>query len=265
MRGDRDGGLAPLAGRSFDACVDVNGYVPRVVRQSVELVDAPQYVFVSSVSAYGDLGGPVSEDDATAPDVDSEDVETHYGSLKASCERVVLARDGAVTVVRPGLVVGPHDPTGRFTYWPHRIARGGDVLAPGAPDDQVQLIDVRDLGEWIVGLCERRVEGVFNAVRTTTRGELLEACVRATGSHARLRWVPTETLAAVGVGEWIELPLWLASSAHAAVMAASNERALASGLTFRPLEETARATLELAEPVPGVGLAPEREAELLRL
>jgi len=232
-----------------------------VVRQSVELVDAPHYLFVSSISAYADMSGPVDEDSPTHGDVDDEDVSQYYGELKAMCERVVRERPSAI--VRPGLVVGPHDPTGRFTYWPHRIARGGDVLAPGSPDDAVQFIDVRDLGDWIVRLGEERTAGVFNAIRTMTRGELLNACVRATGSKARLVWVPSERLLAAGVGEWMELPVWIASPDGAGMMRTDNRRAVAAGLTFRPIEETVHATLAMAEPVEGVGLTPERERELL--
>ena len=225
------------------------------MRRSLEAVDAPYYLFVSSVSAYADLSGPVDEDART------HGPGEEYGQQKAEAERLVLARRG--TVVRPGLIVGPHDPTGRFTYWPHRIARGGEVLAPGSPDDPVQLIDVRDLADWLVRLCEQRRPGVFNAVASTTRGELLDACIRATGSDARLRWVPSERLAEAGVEEWMELPLWIADPAFAGMLRADNRRAVQAGLTFRPLEEVAHATLQQAATVAGVGLAPEREAELL--
>jgi 2'-hydroxyisoflavone reductase len=225
------------------------------VRRALEVVDAPYYLFVSSVSAYADLSRPVDE---TSP---THGAGEEYGQQKAEAERLVLARGG--TVVRPGLVVGPHDPTGRFTYWPHRVARGGRVLVPGEPGDPVQFVDVRDLAEWLVRLCEERVVGVYNAIRATTRGEVLDACVRVTGSDAELVWVPSERLAAAGVGEWMELPLWIAGPEYAGMLLADNRRAVAAGLTFRPLDETVRATLEQAETVEGVGLAPEREAELL--
>jgi 2'-hydroxyisoflavone reductase len=227
------------------------------VRRSLEAVDAPYYLFVSSVSAYADLSGPVDED---APTHEAGD---DYGQQKAEAERLVLARSG--TVVRPGLIVGPHDPTGRFTYWPHRIARGGDVLAPGEPNDPVQLVDVRDLAAWLVRLCEQRMPGVFNAVDSTTRGEVLDACIRATGSDARLHWVASDHLSEAGVGEWMELPLWIVDPAYAGMLRADNRRATAAGLTFRPLEDVVRATLEQADTVDGIGLAPEREAELLGL
>ena len=261
LRGDRDGGLEPLQGRSWDAVVDVAGYLPRIVRQSVEAIESPYYLFVSTRSVYADFSSSPTEDAATHGDVDSEEIMEHYGELKAMCERVAAERRGAI--VRPGLIVGPHDPTGRFTYWPHRIARGGDVLAPGPPDDPVTLIDVRDLGEWIVRLCESGTEGVFNAIDRTTWGELLEACVRGTDSDARLVWIPSEWLAEQGVGEWMELPLWVSSEEMQGLHRVENDRAVAAGLTFRPFEETARATLAEAETTDEAGLKPERERELL--
>ena len=261
LRGDRDGKLDALRGRSWDAVVDVAGFVPRVVRQSVELVDAPYYLFVSTRSVYADLRGSTDETAPLHGDVDSEDVSKHYGELKAMCERVVGERPSGI--VRPGLVVGPHDPTGRFTYWPHRIARGGDVLAPGAPGDPVTLIDARDIGAWMVRLCENKTQDVYNAIDVRTWGELLDACVRTTDSDARLVWVPSDWLLEQGVDEWMELPLWLASPEYAGMHRVRNERAVAAGLTFRPLEETARGTLEEARTTDDAGMKPARERELL--
>jgi len=239
----------------------VAGFLPRVVRQSVELVDAPYYLFVSTRSVYADLSASPDEDAEVLGDVESEEIMEHYGELKAMCERVAQERPGAI--VRPGLIVGPHDPTGRFTYWPHRIARGGDVLAPGPADEPVTLIDVRDLGEWIVRLCENETHGVFNAIDVTTWGELLDASVRAVGPDARLVWIPGEWLAEQEVGEWMELPLWVHSEEVRGMHHVGNERAVAAGLTFRPPEDTARATLAEAKTTEDAGLKPEREAELL--
>jgi 2'-hydroxyisoflavone reductase len=263
LHGDRDGNLDALRDRSWDAVIDVAGYLPRVVRQTVELVDAPYYLFVSTISVYADLSRPIDEDSPVRGDVDSEEIMEHYGELKAMCERVVQERPGAI--VRPGLIVGPHDQTGRFTYWPHRIARGGDVLAPGPPDEPVTLIDVRDLGEWMVRLCEAGTHGVFNAIERTTWRALLEACVREVRLDARLVWVPSDWLSGQGVGEWMELPVWTGpqSSEHAGLHRVANERAVAAGLTFRPLEETVQATLADAATTDDAGLKPEREAELL--
>jgi len=261
LRGDRDGNIEVLRGRGWDAVVDVAGYLPRVVRQTVELVDAPYYLFVSTRSVYADFAGPTDEDAPIRGDVESEEIMEHYGELKAMCERVVQERPGAI--VRPGLIVGPHDPTGRFSYWPHRISRGGDVLAPGPPEEPVTLIDVRDLGEWIVRLCESATHGVFNAVDVTTWGELLDACVRAVGPNARLVWVSSDWLAEQGVGEWMELPLWVSSAEMTGLHRVDNERAVSAGLRFRPLEDTARATLADAKTTDDAGLKPAREAELL--
>ena len=272
LRGDRDGDLPALEGKQWDAVVDVNGYLPRVVRASAELLERAvgHYVFVSSVSVYADLSEPgVHEDSelATVDDPASEDVQERYGALKALCEQEVERVFGArCAIVRPGLIVGPHDPTGRFTYWPHRIERGGDVLAPGDPDRRVQFIDVRDLGEWIVHVAEERLRGPFNATGPEPRPtmeELLETCREAAASDARLVWVDDAFLLEHGVGEWMELPLWVASPEHEGLMAADVARAIEADLTFRPLEDTVRATLAEAEPADGAGLAAEREAELL--
>jgi 2'-hydroxyisoflavone reductase len=252
LRGDRDGNLDALRGRDWDAVIDVAGYLPRVVRQSVELIDSPYYLFVSTRSVYSDLSGDTDENAPVHGDVDSEDISQHYGELKAMCERIAQERAGSI--VRPGLIVGPHDPTGRFTYWPHRIARGGDVLAPGEPSEPVTLIDVRDLGEWIVRLCEARTEGVFNAIDVRTWGELLDACVRATGSDARLVWIPSDWLAAHEVGEWMELPLWISSPDSLGMHRVGNDRAVEAGLTFRPLEETVSATLADAASTEDAGM-----------
>jgi 2'-hydroxyisoflavone reductase len=190
---------------------------------------------------------------------------SNYGALKALCEDA--AREVFVEralVVRPGLIVGPHDPTGRFTYWPHRLARGGEVLAPAPPEDPTQFVDVRDLGEWMVELCERRVSGTFNATNEgVSWGELLETCRSVAGTDAEVTWVPDEFLVEQEVGEWMELPLWIADPAMAAADRADVFRALAEGLRFRPLEDTVRATLELAETTEAAGLAGEKEAAIL--
>jgi 2'-hydroxyisoflavone reductase len=273
IRGDRTEDLGALAGREWDAVVDVSTFLPRVVRLSVEALRgrAERYVFVSSISAYADLSVPPVEGAAAAEldDPETEAVE-HYGGLKAACERVVEDAFGNLAlIVRPGLIVGPDDPTDRFTYWPRRIAEGGRVLAPGPPEAPVQFVDVRDLGAWIVDAAEQGLDGIYNATgQPTTFERLLSECRRVARSDAELVWVPGERLVAAGVGEWTELPLWIASPGFAGMQRADVSKAVAAGLRFRPLAETIRDTLtwDRARPTPraeGVGLAPERERELL--
>jgi 2'-hydroxyisoflavone reductase len=219
---------------------------------------------------YADFGQPVDEESDPAELGDAPSTElapdfSNYGALKALCETTVRETFGGRALnVRPGLIVGPHDPTGRFTYWPYRIARGGEVLAVAPPERPTQFVDVRDLGEWLVDLCEREVAGTFNATHPgVSWAELLEACREVTGSDARITYVAEEFLLENEVGEWMELPLWLAGPTMAYADRVNVERALAAGLRFRRLEDTIRATLEQAAVTDTVGLAPEREATLL--
>lgn len=267
--GDRKESLEPLAGREWDAVVDTCGYLPRDVRASAEsLASSAVYCFVSSISVYADFRAPRDEDSPVAALGDLRDDEVtneSYGALKALCEEAVRdVFEKRALNVRPGLIVGPHDPTGRFTYWPHRIARGGDVLAPAPPEAPTQVIDVRDLGEWIVSLCERRVGGTFNATHPGCAWhELLATCRAVTGADATITWVSPEFLVEQGVGPWIELPLWLVDPDAEYADRVDVSRAVDAGLVFRPLDDTVRATLEQAETVDGVGLVPEREAALV--
>jgi 2'-hydroxyisoflavone reductase len=268
--GDRDGGLEGLLGRQWDAVVDTSGYVPRIVGASANLLAAAvgHYVFVSSVSAYASFADVVDESSALAElsELGSEDVREHYGALKALCEREVeRAFPGRSTLVRAGLIVGAHDPTGRFTYWPHRIARGGDVLVPGPAWRQVQFVDVRDLAEWMLRAAEIGLDGPYNATGNSTMGAVVDAARRVSGAAARAVEVDDAFLTAHGVGEWMELPLWIDPSSEGwqHFMEVDASRASAAGLTFRPLDDTVAATLADAELVDGVGLAPERERELL--
>lgn len=266
LYGDRASDLSALEGRRWDVAVDTSTFLPRVVRLSAEALRnrVGLYLYVSSISAYADLSLPPVEGAAVATGVTDES-EEHYGALKAACERVVEQCYGdRALIVRPGLIVGPHDPTGRFTYWPHRVARGGRVLAPGRPDDPKQFIDVRDLAEWMLRRIGRNEGGLTNATGLPIPFDaILTTCRRVSGSDADLIWVPSERLLAEGLGEWTELPLWIASPEYAGMQQADVTRAIAAGLTLRPLAETIRATLDNAEPKEGVGLAVEREAELL--
>ena len=272
LRGDRTQDLDALRGREWDAVLDPSGYVPSVVRASAEALagSAGHYLFVSSVSVYASLAEPVNEDSPLAelgeePADRLTDDYSNYGALKVLCEQAVAEVFGErQTTVRPGLIVGAHDPTGRFTYWPHRVARGGRVVAPAPPEAQVQFIDAKDLGAWLVDLCERRAGGVYNATHPgRSWREVLETCREVSGSEATFEWVPAEVLNERAVGEWMELPLWLSDPDSAAMHETDVSRAVAAGLTFRPLAETVRDTLDEANTVEGVGLTPEREAEIL--
>jgi 2'-hydroxyisoflavone reductase len=272
LRGDRTADLSALEGREWDAVIDPSGYLPSVVRASAEALagSVGHYLFVSTVSVYASLAQPVDEDSPVAelgdlPDDRLTDDYSNYGALKALCEQAVADVFGKQQAsVRPGLIVGAHDPTGRFTYWPHRVARGGRVAAPAPPDALVQFIDAKDLGSWLVALSEQRAGGVYNATHPgRSWSETLETCRAVSGSDATFEWLPPELLVEHEVGEWMELPLWISDPDSAAMHETDVSRAVESGLTFRPLEETVRDTLEQAETVDGVGLTPEREAELL--
>jgi 2'-hydroxyisoflavone reductase len=273
LRGDREADLGALSGGTWDAVVDMATFLPRVVRLSVEALkrSVGRYVYVSSISAYADQSVAPVEGAATAVlgDPASESIED-YGALKAECERLVEAAYGdQALVVRPGLIVGPHDPTDRFTYWPRRIAAGGRVLAPAPRDAAVQFIDVLDLGAWIVRATEAGLAGAYNATgEPTTFERLLDECARVTASGAEIVWVAGERLVEAGVGEWMELPLWIVAPEFAGMQRADVSKAVAAGLTFRPLAETIRDTLEwdrhrTTPRAEGVGLSPERERELL--
>ena len=275
LRGDRESDLSALEGRRWDAAVDVHGRMPRVARPVAELLaeSVEHFTFVSSISAYGEEF-PVGLDESLptaefAPGTDEDDL-ANYGACKAECERIAERLfPGRAFVPRPGLIVGPHDPTDRFTYWPRRVAAGGEVLSPGDPGRQVQIVDGRDLADWIVRMIEAGATGPYNATGPEyplTMGRMLEACRAVAASDAELVWVSDELLLAEGVGQWMELPLWLADPGLEGMLAVDVSKAVDAGLSFRPLEETIRDTLawkadgELNE---AVGLAPEREAELL--
>ncbi|HVG32565.1 MAG TPA: SDR family oxidoreductase [Pyrinomonadaceae bacterium] len=290
LRGDREGDLAALRGRRWDTVIDTCGFVPRVVRASAEMLkDAVErYIFISTLSVVADSSVPGNDETAPIATMkdpsDEERTPENYGPLKALCEQAVLDvyKERALNI-RPGLIVGPHDPTGRFTYWPVRVARGGEVLAPGRPQRQIQFIDARDLADWIIRIAEARASGTFNATGpagTLMMEELLEECRRVTGSDARFTWVSEKFLAEKEVGEWMELPLWISEEASPdarGFMALNCAKAVAHGLNFRPMAETIRDTLDWANslteaPAPDssyaarakAGMEPEREAQLLK-
>jgi 2'-hydroxyisoflavone reductase len=273
LHGDRDGELDALAGRTWDGVVDTSGYVPRIVRQSAELLrDAVgRYVFVSSISVYADFSGPITEATPVAEleDPDTEEILESYGALKAACERVVEEAYGDRSArVRAGLIVGPYDPTDRFTYWPRRIAAGGDVLGPGEPGAPVQFVDARDLAAWLVRLALGGPGGVFNAsgpAEPLTFAELLDRARVAIGSDANVVWTEEQRVLDAGVQPWTELPLWLPGIDYAGMARADISRAVDAGLRFRPVEETVLDTLAWDRSVPGdrPTLAADKEAEIL--
>jgi 2'-hydroxyisoflavone reductase len=273
LHGDRDGDLGALAGRTWDGVVDTSGYVPRIVRQSAELLrDAVgRYVFVSSISVYADFSGPITEATPVAEleDPDTEEILESYGALKAACERVVEEAYGDRSArVRAGLIVGPYDPTDRFTYWPRRIAAGGDVLGPGEPGAPVQFVDARDLAAWLVRLALGGPGGVFNAsgpAEPLTFAELLDRARVAIGSDANVVWTEEQRVLDAGVQPWTELPLWLPGIDYAGMARADISRAVNAGLRFRPVEETVLDTLAWDRSVPGdrPTLAADKEAEIL--
>jgi 2'-hydroxyisoflavone reductase len=287
IHGDRDGGLSALDGRTWDAVIDTSGYLPRVVRQSVEALSgrAGQYVFVSTISVYAQPMAENADESAalaTMDDETSEDISAHYGALKVLCERAVDSFDGPTLNVRPGMIVGPYDPTDRFTYWIWRIAQGGEVLAPGNPDRPVQFIDARDLAALLLTQTENGATGAVNATgpdHCVTMRDYLEACQRITASDARLTWIPDDFLLDHDVGVFMEMPFWLPDTDNA-LFTVNIDRALAAGLTFRPLDETIRDTWvwsqtrdaetprwssAFADNPRAVGMNREREKALLKL
>lgn len=280
LTGDRDGGLRAVPRDGWDAVVDTCGFVPRVVRASAEhLSDAGRYAFISSISVYDEKQPELREDsvrkalpEGIDPATEVVDGES-YGPLKALCEDAVRASFGErALVVRPGLIVGPNDPSDRFTYWPERAARGGTILAPSPPGRYVQFVDVRDLADVIVNALEDGRSGDVNvtgAARTTTMGDVIEGARAAAGTPSDVCWVDDAFLERNGVEPWTELPLWIPDSLGLVGFSnADVSRALGWGLSFRPIVETMRDTLAWAQALSPdrarkAGLRAEREAQLL--
>lgn len=268
IRGDRTVDLSPLEGRSWDAVIDVAAYEPEVARLAAASLarSVDRYVFVSTVSVYAAHETPEAQSEegalldlATA----SDDIGEQYGAKKVACEHAVEEVFGErATIGRPGLIVGPHDPTDRFGYWPRRLAAGGRVLAPGRPTDRVQFIDVRDLGEWLVHAATDEIGGVFNLVAPSIEfGALIEAC-RVGDLPSDVVWIDSDRLIAEGVEQWMGLPLWIAEPGWEAANEVPSDRALAAGLTIRPLEKTVAGARE-DNPAAAHTLTFEREQELL--
>ena len=251
LRGDRDSDLSALQGHTWDVVVDTCGYVPRVVSASARALahSTNLYVFISSISVYAeDNDSTISESSrvATMPDETVEQVTNEtYGPLKVLCERAAeQAMPGRVLQIRPGYIVGPHDPTDRFTYWPYRVAQGGEVAVPGDPEAPVQFIDVRDLTGWIVRMSEAGKTGTYNATGPAsllTMQHFLQTCKDVTRSDARFTWLSEPFVTERHLEA--DFPIW--TPAEAVYFATVDcARAIADGLTFRPLGDTIQATLQ---------------------
>jgi len=261
--------------------IDTSGYTPDAVRASALAVAArvAQYIFVSTIDAYDLSRENIDESSATrvlpaGTQTAELDVEL-YGAHKARCERELIDILGPerVTIVRAGLMIGPYDATGRFTYWPVRVERGGQILAPREPGMAVQIIDVRDVAGWVVGAIAQKLSGVFNLTGNPgelTIGDVLDVAQTETATEARFVWVPDSFLLEHAVEPWTEMPLWLPANLDEfrGLLGVRNDRARATGLRIRSLAETVRDVLveyrhrEEKRPL-RAGLSPEREAELL--
>jgi 2'-hydroxyisoflavone reductase len=278
LRGDRAGDMQILANRKWDAVIDTCGYVPRVVRKSAELLagNVGIYVFISTLSVYADFSAEGLNESSPIGKLEDETTEEitgeTYGPLKVLCENEVQkAFPDKALIIRPGLIVGPYDPTDRFTYWPHRIDRGGQVLAPEPKDLSIMYIDARDLSEWIIKLIKKGRTGVFNAdgpEEVLSMESFLNQCQQYTSSDARLTWVDAQFLLAQKVQPWTDLPMWLPGTGMAGMGSFDVSKALKAGLKFRSLKETVADTLywvkrtRSEEPM-RAGISLERETQLL--
>jgi 2'-hydroxyisoflavone reductase len=280
--GDRKGQLDALRGRQWDAMVDDTGYIPKYVKMSAQLL-APNVgycLYISSISAYASLAKPNDEDSPTGTlsDPDTEEItDTSYGPMKALCEQYCAAAfKGRLSIVRPGYIVGPLDRSDRFTYWPVRASRGGEMLAPGTPRDPIQIIDVRDLASWMMKLVAARTNGRFNAVSAPgafTMGDLISDSQKASPkAGTTVTWVSEDFLAAHWKPDELDLPPWAPTKGDEAAASLTSVRAaMKSGLRSRPLADTVNDTLKWFQTLPAerqaklrAGLDPQKEAETLR-
>lgn len=281
LLGDRDDDLTALAGREWDVVIDNSASLPRWVRQSAQLLrdSARQYIFTSSISAFADFTTAGMDETAPVGTLEDPTIEEitgeTYGPLKALCEaETERAFPGRATIVRPGLIVGPWDSSDRFTYWPVRIDRGGEVMAPGDGTDPVQFVDGRDLGAWMIRLAEEGQTGIYNAtgpVSRMTMSEMLVGIRGATGSDALFTWVAAGFLEEHEVQPWTQMTVWVPAAGEFLGLAQVNcQKAIAAGLAFRPLADTARDTLAWWKTLPAerreeprAGCPPELEASVL--
>lgn len=288
--GDRNGQLDALKGRQWDVVIDVPTTLPVWVRDAAQILkgNVDRYVFVSTVSVYADNSKPGMDESGPLAQYEGADAMKEtlttlrasnmalYAPLKVLSEKEAQKWfPGKTLIVRPGLIVGPGDETDRFTYWPVRVARGGEVLAPGDPKkDTVQFIDARDLAEWIIRMAEQGTTGVFNAMGPNyklTMGQMLDEIKAATKSDARFTWVDVDFLLAHNIHAWSDMPVWVAPRGEeTGFTQISNKKAVVKGLTFRSIADTTQATLEWFRSQPAErqatlrsGISPEREKEVL--
>jgi 2'-hydroxyisoflavone reductase len=282
FKGDRNNGLQSLEGSEWDVVVDNSGYVPRQVEDSARLLSSvvSHYLFVSTISVYAVSPAPITEESplATMEDETVEEVTGGlYGPMKALCERRVTAQLGAdrTTVLRPTYICGPGDRTDRYTYWPVRTMRGGEMLWPGTPGDDIQIIDVRDFANFTVDCLEKKILGSFNTVtplRSFKMGDLLEDSLAVTDANTTPVWVDKDFISENEVAEGGGLPIWEhPDGEYAALSLVDGSRAAAAGLINRPTRETARDTISWWKALPAdrtdklrAGLSAEKEADLLR-
>ena len=282
LHGDRKTDLKALEGRKWDAVIDTAPYIPADVTRSATLLgpNVAHYLLVSTISVYAKLDKPGMDESAPLATTDRPDADKvtneNYGALKVLCEKAAeAAAPGKVTVIRPGLIVGPGDATDRFTYWPVRVSRGGEVLAPGKPSDFTQFIDARDLAGFIVLCVEKKTLGTFNAdaqAGSITMGRLLDTCKAVSKSDARFTWADPKFLEGQKIGPWADMPAWLpAEGDEAGFGQLSAAKAKAAGLHYRPLAETVADTLAWFRTEPAEhqaklksGLTPEREGDALK-
>lgn len=282
LHGDRKTDISALKDRKWDVVIDTSAYIPADVTRSTTLL-APnigQYILISTVSVYAKMDKIGMDESAPVATTDAPDAEKvtneNYGALKALCESVAMkVLPDRTTVIRPGLIVGPGDPTDRFTYWPVRVARGGEVLAPGTPKDFTQFIDGRDLADFIVLCAEKKTLGTFNAdaqAGSITMGRLLDTCKNVSKSNATFTWVDANFLEKEKVSPWSDMPAWIpAEGDDAAFGRVSSAKAKGAGLNYRPLNDTVRDTLAWFKTEPAEhqaklksGITAEREAEVLK-
>ena len=281
--GDREHDLHKLAGRAWDAVIDTCGYFPRIVRLSATVLreagSVARYVFISSISVYADFKKVGMNESDPVGKIEDESFEEitgeSYGPLKALCEKAVQDIYGErALIIRPGLIVGPNDPTDRFTYWPVRVARGGDVLTPETPEVPAQIIDVRDLSDFIIKLIAEKASGIYNATgpdHELTLGTMLEACKQVSGSAANFKWMTVEFMKQNKIEEWSDMPVWVPDTEeNQGFSRVAISRAIKAGLKFRPLNDTVGDTLAWANTRSAdyewrAGLKTERENELLGL